>query len=235
MIHKCATCGKEFDALWPDLYRYKRGGTFLCSWSCLRKYDEEKGSGNMTLTDKQKRIACEMALEGKNPMPYLKEIGAKNPTVAWDTCLNWAKKNNMEGFDMMPKRFGQQKKEAPKVELVYDPGIAEEYRREQEEKKANEEARKGELDAAEYIKHAVIGVAPAPEPVTEIWTLGAEGYAATAIKKDGIGEFYYDRKHGTIDWENEYGEEISLLPADWMRLAEEIPKVMKILGADAWT
>ena len=47
MIHKCAICGKEFDALWPDLYRYKRGGTFLCSWSCLRKYDNEKGSGNM--------------------------------------------------------------------------------------------------------------------------------------------------------------------------------------------
>lgn len=240
MIYKCATCGKEFDALWPDLYRYKRGGTFLCSWSCLRKYDEEKGSGNMTLTDKQKRIACEMALEGKNPLPYLKEIGAKNPTVAWDTCLNWAKKNNMEGFDMMPKRFGQQKKEAPKVELVYDPGIAEEYRREQEEKKANEKA------AIEKMKEIIMTPdEERPMPKAEeiipkemrpyIRTMNYEGYAATAIKKDGVGEFYYDRKHGTIDWENEYGEEISLLPADWMRLAEEIPKVMKILGADAWT
>ena len=67
MVYKCAICGKEFDALWPDLYRYKRGGTFLCSWSCLRKYDEEKGSGNMTLMDKQKRMACEMALEGEKP------------------------------------------------------------------------------------------------------------------------------------------------------------------------
>ena len=76
---------------------------------------------------------------------------------------------------------------------------------------------------------------PAPEPVTEIWTLDAEGYAATAIKKDGIGEFYYDKKHGTIDWENEYGEEISLLPDDWMRLAAEIPKALKILGVDDWT
>jgi hypothetical protein len=172
MIYKCAICGKEFDALWPDLYRYKRGGTFLCSWSCLRKYDNEKGSGNMARMKKDGTPA-------KKPGPK------------------------------------------PAVELVYDESIAEEYRREQEEK-----ARRAEDGMT---------MAPAPEPVTEIWTLGAEGYAATAIKKDGIGEFYYDKKHGTIDWENEYGEEISLLPADWMRLAAEIPKALKILGADDWT
>lgn len=149
MVYKCATCGKEFDAMWPDLWTYRRGGTFLCSWNCLRKYDEEKGSEDMARMKKD-------GTEAKKPGP-----------------------------------------------------------------KPNEEP--------------VLSVAPAPEPVTEIWTLGAEGYVSTAIKKDGVGEFYYDRKHGTIDWENEYGEEISLLPADWMRLAEEIPKVMKILGADAWT
>ena len=186
MIHKCAICGKEFDALWPDLYRFKRGGTFLCSWSCLRKYDREKGNDYMARMKKDGTPA-------KKPGPR------------------------------------------PKVELVYDESIAEEYKREQEQKKANEEARKGELDAAEYIKHAVIGVAPAPEPVTNVaiqpsWDV--DGYAATAIKKDGVGEFHFDKRDGSIDWRSEYGEEISLLPADWEKLAEEIPKMLKILGAD---
>jgi len=192
MIHKCAICGKEFDALWPDLYRYKRGGTFLCSWSCLRKYDNEKGSGNMARMKKDGTPA-------KKPGPK------------------------------------------PAVELVYDESIAEEYKREQEQKKANEEARTAELNRQEIEKAMAedgLKMAPIPVPANEVvfkpsWDV--DGYAATAIKKDGIGEFYYDKKHGTIDWENEYGEEISLLPADWMRLAAEIPKALKILGADDWT
>lgn len=179
MIYKCATCGKEFDALWPDLYRYKRGGTFLCSWSCLRKYDEEKGSGNMARMKKDGTPA-------KRPGP--------KPKV-----------------------------ELQKVELVYDESIAEEYRREQAQKLVDET-----IKAAKE----VLTMAPVPEPVTEIWTLGAEGYAATAIKKDGVGEFYYDKRTGSIDWRNEYGEEVSLLPADWAKLAEEIPKMLRILGVE---
>ena len=48
MIKTCAECGKEFDVLWPELWRYKRGygtqlNTYLCSWGCLRKYDEKRG------------------------------------------------------------------------------------------------------------------------------------------------------------------------------------------------
>lgn len=219
MIYKCRVCGKEFDALWPDLWTYKRGNLFLCSWSCLRRYDG-KEVNDMMLTEEQKRKACEMALAGESPMKYLKECGAVNPTVAWDGCRNWARKNwDSDCYEALPKRFGQPKKKPePKVELVYDESIAEEYRREQEQKKAM---------AVDQLK-----MAPAPKPVTEIWTLGAEGYAATAIKKDGIGEFYYDRQHGTIDWRNEFGEEISLMPEDWKKLAEEIPKMLKILGVE---
>lgn len=42
----CAECGKEFDVLYPDLWRYKRGKwtnfTYYCSWKCLRKKEIEK-------------------------------------------------------------------------------------------------------------------------------------------------------------------------------------------------
>lgn len=70
------------------------------------------------------------------------------------------------------------------------------------------------------------------EPATEIRTNDMDGYEATAIKKDGIGEFYYDKRSGTIDWRNEFGEEVSLLPADWARMAEEIPRMMKIMSVE---
>ena len=46
MITNCPVCGKAFDVLWPHLWRYKRGQLFICSWKCLRLFDE-KGSKDM--------------------------------------------------------------------------------------------------------------------------------------------------------------------------------------------
>ena len=40
MISECPVCGKEFDILYPHLWKYARGTKFLCSWGCLRKFDE---------------------------------------------------------------------------------------------------------------------------------------------------------------------------------------------------
>ena len=46
MITNCPVCGKAFDVLWPHLWSYKRERLFLCSWKCLRLFDE-KGSTEM--------------------------------------------------------------------------------------------------------------------------------------------------------------------------------------------
>ena len=46
MITNCPVCGKAFDVLWPHLWSYKREKLFLCSWKCLRLFDE-KGSKAM--------------------------------------------------------------------------------------------------------------------------------------------------------------------------------------------
>ena len=44
-MKKCRECGKMFDVLWPEMYRYKRGAgtnyTYFCSWGCLRAYDKK--------------------------------------------------------------------------------------------------------------------------------------------------------------------------------------------------
>ena len=154
---KCKACGKTFAVLYPHLWRYKDDkGKYFCSWRCLRE-NERKEAEEMEdkrgtfLTTEQKRAACEMALKGENPMQYLKETGVKNVTTAWDTCRRWAERNWAPGAAAdLPKRFGQPAKTLEEfteemkedgVELVYDESIAEEYRREQEQKKANERAR----------------------------------------------------------------------------------------------
>ena len=47
----CNQCGKEFDVLYPDLWRYKRGNKWFCSWHCLRA-DERGEESYMTRTKK---------------------------------------------------------------------------------------------------------------------------------------------------------------------------------------
>lgn len=94
MRPKCPVCGKLFWCDYPHLWRYKRDKKFICSWSCLRKYD------------------------GKE---------------AEDMAYSKIKK------DGTPAKIPSgKKKEEPKVDLVYEPAIAEEYKAEQEQKKATE-------------------------------------------------------------------------------------------------
>lgn len=43
---KCSWCGKEFTVLYPDLWAYKVGKKWFCTWKCLRA-DEKKGEDEM--------------------------------------------------------------------------------------------------------------------------------------------------------------------------------------------
>lgn len=185
------------------------------------------------ITKEQKERAIEIAMDGESPLPYLKECGCANPSASWQHIRNCAVRDDPMKYEgKLPAVFGHKKKQ--KVELVYDESIAEEYRREQAEKKANKEARAVE-NVMEIVGETDDGILIAPKKEKKVVfkpTWDVDGYAATAIKKDGIGEFYFDKRSGTIDWRNEYGEEVSLLPEDWKRMAEEIPKMLKILGAE---
>ena len=58
----------------------------------------------------------------------------------------------------------------------------------------------------------------------------AEKWKITAISSAEWGEFYFDEKHRCIDWRHPGGEESSLPLADWLRLPEVIPQMLKILG-----
>ena len=60
----------------------------------------------------------------------------------------------------------------------------------------------------------------------------ADDVMITAFRVKGLGEFYFDKKFGTIDWRSDVGEEISLTPRDWAELANWIPRILKMLNAD---
>ncbi len=46
MVAHCSQCGKDFEILYPDLWRYKTGNKLFCSWHCLRA-DERKEDNEM--------------------------------------------------------------------------------------------------------------------------------------------------------------------------------------------
>ena len=192
----CAVCGKEFEVLWPDLWRYRdgEGGNirkWFCRYNCMMAYKRGKEAKKMYTKTKMDGTAA------KKPGPR------------------------------------KAKKTEPKVELVYDPSIAEEYRKEQEAKKAEEAKTLAELKDEEMmvIPEADDGKIQPAQVKNVINGIEAENVAVTAIRTKA-GEFYFDRKYGTIDWRTEIGEEISLTPAHWEELAEEIPRMLKMLGAE---
>ena len=156
MITKCRICGKEFEVLYPELWRYVRAKRYLCSWKCLRLYDQ-KGSEDMYTKVK------------------------KDGTPA--------------------------KKPGPAPKMITDPDV---------------EAKLPEPE----LTIASEDLFTAEEKIFE------DRCTTTAIRVEGLGEFYYDRKFKSIDWRTEGGDEVSMGPAWWMQLVEDLPKILEKLGVE---
>jgi len=89
------------------------------------------------------------------------------------------------------------------VELVYDPSIAEEYKREQAEK----------------------------QKITK--PVNYDGFDVTAIRHYAYGELYRDEKHNCIDWRTPKGEEVSMTLDSWKTFAKDLQRALRVLGVDA--
>ena len=114
MIHQCPQCGKEFDVLWPHLWSYKRGQEFLCTYTCLRAYDEGKEANEMgKITNAQKEKAINIAVEGGDPRPYLKQCGSAAPDKLWYYIKTQLKKKEPETYEKLAKA-----PEMPEVKLT---------------------------------------------------------------------------------------------------------------------
>ena len=79
MINECPECGKVFDVLWPQLWQYKRGTKFICSWSCLRKFDERVANKILMRTKKDgtpaKKPGPKKKIETPEQVPVVKVTG----------------------------------------------------------------------------------------------------------------------------------------------------------------
>ena len=89
MIAMCPVCGKKFDVLWPQLYRYRRDGKYLCSYQCLVQYDRKEGKDMIdtrpVYTDEVLRL-----IHMRDEMVYAKDLA---PIVKMkpDVIIKYAK------------------------------------------------------------------------------------------------------------------------------------------------
>ena len=240
MIKKCAVCGKWFDVLYPHLWRYKREERYFCSWSCIRINDKGKEAnemrGHRLLTQEQKSREVEIALAGENPLPYLKECGASNPSASWNYIRKAAILEDPEKADQLKKPLPARKPALKKVDLIYDPEIAEEYKREQAQKAANAAARAAQFPGIETPEgHILQGIPNAAARVEAekkcTVPLNYDGFYVTAVRAP-YGEFHYDKKHDLLEFKGAGGEEVSYSPMSWKIIIEDVKKIMKILGVE---
>ena len=176
MRPKCPVCGKLFWCDYPNLWRYKRDKKYICSWSCLRKYDG-KEAGDMAY-----------------------------------------RKIKKDGTPAKPTR---KQKEEPKVELVYDPGIAEKYRREQAreaQQRANEQAR---AEAEKKEKDIVCKIDMEPLEVCGV---------RSRVLKDGVYTRNTAGNAMVLGGMSMRDDNIGLKAENWIRLSAEILLALEQCG-----
>ena len=257
--HVCPVCGRKFWVDYPGMWRFKREKKFICSYGCTQKHDKKgkrkEADGMAQMRNSTKETARELldAMDaGQDPMEWLKEKGYTNPEKAYQNIKARIKDRDPELAKRFPKMRPGRKKgavvetaerlpEEPKPKLVYDPEIAEEYRREQRQKEANREARQmaehpmvnvKEKPAEDFLAKYLKQKEAAEQEQREKGTDNKLLWKTTAIWNEQLGEFYYDRKFRTIDWRNPEGEEVSIPPEDWKKLGEAIPMILHVLDAE---
>ena len=208
MITNCPVCGKAFDVLWPQLYRYRRDGKYLCSYQCMVQYDRKEGKEMTKISPEQKRKAVEIALEGGDPKPFLKECGSKNPENLWYWIKNRLKVEDPETYEMLAKGVRKKRPEIP------------------------EPVSGGPWEKMEVPEDVVIDAAKVmlPDPPKAVKPVDYGIFLMDVIRSPETGARYEFKENLLFV---KYGpDEFVMEPKDWRKLIDEIPKAAAVLGVE---
>ena len=179
------------------------------------------------ITDEQRNKAIEIALDGGDPKPFLKECGSIAPDKLWHYIKMQLKKKQPEVYEQLAKGRREKTVEVPeKVPAVKFEDV----------KKAIMEIPQIKVDGPlrvetpEGNKVEVVEIPEKPKKITAPLTYN--GYTVCCIESKVFGRFYFDRDHNHLDWTTYEGEEVSFTPAGWKAFMEELPKVAAILGVE---
>ena len=228
MIIDCPICGKLTCIHWPQFWPYVRGTAYYCSWTCMdvslcrdmnliKAADMRKRSKkNMKtiVTKEQKQKAVSMAIDGRDPRPYLKECGSSNPDNLWWYIKSTLKKNNPELYAkvMDMRKIEKKPEEVPAVKVdgalrieTPEPGKVEVVK---------------EIPKKNALKYKVTGI---ETEVGEFWVV-SNGKIKWIPGRLGKEDPVMQVMMTTTD--------PSLEPETWRRFAEIILEVIELLGVE---
>ena len=236
MMANCPECGKRHVVTWPELSPFRRGEHYYCSHKCwqisiqrdmksikdvarARRF-RRINMNKVIITEDMRRHAIEMALNGESPLSYLKECGVKNPSSSWMYIKQQLRKKDKVLYDKLPDQLPK----AVKVETPETPAVT------------LADAMAGMKDAAEEFFSQCKDMGLKVEPEKEPEDVKVDDFDAravtTAIRVKGLGEFYHDMKYNCIDWRAADGDEVSMSPAGWKQLIDDLPMILTRLGVE---
>jgi len=230
MYKKCRNCGKRFDAVEPGQWVYKIGGIYFCRWNCQRAYErqqeEQRKMRGKKITREQKETAVQLAMEGKDPVAYLTEMG-NDGRIAWGRIRLDLKKNFPERYNQLPENL--RLNPAGKVQVAEVP------EKEQEEEVIGHITIEASPPTLEFIR-AASEMDAMEEKKPEIWEpLVYDGMTVTAVRGE-FGEYRRIDKDGdtVIDYRGDMKERsrFTMRKEEWSRFIQETDKACRILGVE---
>lgn len=205
---KCRQCGKEFTVLHPSMWRYQlcehsTRRMWFCTWGCIQAYRRGKEATGMR-TGHSRAETAEALVEAMEAGRDPLEFLRERGYADPAKAYENMKQYCREKNHELLERFPKKRAPVKKQEADRIPAAT-------------------ILTAVE--KHG------AGDEETKI-IRGAGAHQTTGVYVEGLGEFYRDRKHGTIDWRTLAGDEVSEAPAGWRLLMLELPEILKELGEE---
>ena len=244
---KCPVCGKSFFVQWPTLWTYKRGAPYpkyFCSYKCVREFDknkEEKVVGKpRVISPENEQEAIKCATAGGDPIAYLKNCGAKNPSAAWYHIRSKIKDTDPETYEKLPHLY-RKKTDTPKATLADAmegmKDAADEFFGKCEDmglSLGKDEALEEPKNVMEIVGHDEDGLVLAMKQPKITNPVVFDSMTVREVE-GGFGRYRRSDVHGSIylDFEQTDGADvISLTVKQWRSLREELNRAAAILGVE---
>ena len=239
----CAQCGREFGVSYPDQWAYKTGAArkkYFCSWSCLRQAETEGKINMAKLTLDDKKHAVKIALDGGNPLEYIRACGVKNAAESWMKIKDNLRLKDPETWEKLPKRLPNQKKgedvimadevpiATPIPPLVMDP-VIEKFADHLKGNEAIEMPTAEEVIPKEFQKHMKPGALKKREKKFSQPSI-CNGFEVIGIR----GQYGVYRANDEVNYFDfqPFGGELCMSPEDWHEQLDELHRAAKVLGVE---
>lgn len=244
LARKCA----RIEAAGGSVRDFLQGEGFISPWGTwFRLQKEELGRKDYQITDgrgneemkkvtlEQKKKAVDIALSGGNPLDYLKEIGSKQPAALWYAIKKVLKEADPEKYGKLPSRANSAEPEIWKPKNVTTccaPSTREGVEVPDELPEELPEENLGEMPAADHtipkreLETSMVidskGIRIQTKPVNY------DGFEVTGLKTE-YGRFQVSN-NGYLFFGANADDELEMPVEIWRKFAEDLPRVMKILG-----